>query len=283
MLSTYCLPEMLHYRLFQHPSSDQWITFVHGAGGSGNIWYKQIKDFKERFNVLVLDLRGHGESAKSDQPAFPTYTFKMIGNDVMELLNYLKIKRSHFIGISLGTIIIREIEHRFPHRISSLIMGGAVMKINPKGQFLMKVGNLLKSVIPFMWLYKLFAYVILPRRNHKKSRSIFIREAKKLDQFEFRRWFSLVAEVNPLLKQFRSADSKSPIFYIMGAQDHMFLPSVKKMVSNHQNSSLTIVSNCGHVVNIEKAETFNKQVIKFIDSKTALRFSSTDSVVQNLN
>jgi pimeloyl-ACP methyl ester carboxylesterase len=36
--------------------------FVHGAGGSSSIWFKQIRDFQKQYNVLLLDLRGHGES-----------------------------------------------------------------------------------------------------------------------------------------------------------------------------------------------------------------------------
>jgi pimeloyl-ACP methyl ester carboxylesterase len=36
--------------------------FVHGAGGSSSIWFKQIRDFKKQYNVLLLDLHGHGDS-----------------------------------------------------------------------------------------------------------------------------------------------------------------------------------------------------------------------------
>ena len=37
---------------------------MHGAGGSSSIWYKQLRAFKENFNVLLIDLRGHGKSKK---------------------------------------------------------------------------------------------------------------------------------------------------------------------------------------------------------------------------
>ncbi|MBT8188734.1 MAG: alpha/beta hydrolase, partial [Croceitalea sp.] len=53
---------MLHYTKYVHKSSQEWVTFVHGAGGSSTIWYKQLRDFKKHFNVLLLDLRGHGNS-----------------------------------------------------------------------------------------------------------------------------------------------------------------------------------------------------------------------------
>jgi pimeloyl-ACP methyl ester carboxylesterase len=46
----------------KNSSNTQWVTFVHGAGGSSSIWFKQIRDFQKHYNVLLLDLRGHGKS-----------------------------------------------------------------------------------------------------------------------------------------------------------------------------------------------------------------------------
>jgi len=77
------------------------VTFVHGAGGSSSIWFKQVRAFKKQFNVLILDLRGHGDSKPSLKDTFnPKYTFDSITDDIVEVLAYLKIKKSHFIGIS---------------------------------------------------------------------------------------------------------------------------------------------------------------------------------------
>ena len=36
------------------------------------------------------------------------YTFELITKDIAEVVNYLSIKKSHFVGVSLGTIIIRD-------------------------------------------------------------------------------------------------------------------------------------------------------------------------------
>ena len=48
-----------------------------------------------------------------------------------------------------------------------------------------------------MWLYRLFAFIIMPRQHHQESRNLFVREARKLCQKEFKRWFRLATEVNP--------------------------------------------------------------------------------------
>jgi len=258
---------LLNYYSYAHKTSLEWVTFVHGAGGSSSIWFKQVRDFRKHFNVLILDLRGHGDSKPTLKDTFnPKYTFDSITADIVEVIDHLKIEKSHFVGISLGTILIRNLAEKKPDLVTSMIMGGAIIKMNFRSQVLMKVGNIFKSVVPYMMLYKLFAFIIMPKKNHKKSRLLFVNEAKKLYQKEFLRWFKLTSEINPLLRLFRSKDIKIPTLYVMGAEDHLFLPSIKSIVSKHVTSSLFVIDNCGHVVNVEQPETFNNQTIRFITS-----------------
>jgi len=257
---------LLHHKTYTHPDSDQWVTFIHGAGGSSAIWYKQIKDFKQHFNVLLIDLRGHGNSKTIKLPQLKKYTFRAITKEVVDVLDHLKISSSHFVGISLGTIIIRELAEMRPKIVSSMILGGAIMKMNFRSQILMNLGFMLRSIVPYILLYKLFAFIIMPKDAHKESRNLFVREAKKLYQKEFIRWFGLTKSINPILRLFRAKDPLIPSLYIMGDQDYMFLPPVQHIVKQHKFTSLTIFEDCGHVVNVDKPRLFNKTVIEWINT-----------------
>jgi len=258
---------LLNYTTYIHPKSTQWVTFVHGAGGSSSIWHKQLRSFKAEYNVLVLDLRGHGKSKIATKKAvISNYTFDLITADIVQVIDFLKIEKSHFIGISLGTILIRDLAEKHPNRVKSMVLAGAIMKLNLRSQLLIKLGVIFKSVIPYMLLYKFFAFIIMPRKNHKQSRKLFVNEAKKLDQKEFIRWFNLTAEINPLLRIFRENDIKIPTFYIMGEEDHLFLPSIQKLAKKHLLSQIFVVANCGHVVNIEQPRIFNTKSIQFLES-----------------
>jgi pimeloyl-ACP methyl ester carboxylesterase len=253
-----------------HHSNADWVTFVHGAGGSSTIWYKQIREFAKHYNVLLLDLRGHGNS-KTDKKNIwgRKYTFKSIANDIVEVLNHLNIKSSHFIGISLGSIIIRQLAEMQPQCVRSMILGGAILKVNFRSQILMILGKIFMYVMPYLLLYKLFAFIIMPKKNHQQSRLLFAKEAKKLYQKEFIKWFKLTAEINPLLRLFRQVELNIPTLYVMGEEDYMFLPAVRKVVSDHYKSSrLEVIPACGHVVNVEKPEIFNTLVLSYLGSKS---------------
>ena len=83
---------MLHYTLYPHKTSQEWVTFVHGAGGSSSIWYKQIRAYTKHYNVLMLDLRGHGNSKPKLKQAFKErYTFEVIVADIIEVLSLIHI------------------------------------------------------------------------------------------------------------------------------------------------------------------------------------------------
>ena len=82
-------PLLLNYYTYLHTSSKNWVTFVHGAGGSSSIWFKQVRAFKKQFNVLILDLRGHGDSKPSLKDTFnPKYTFDAITDDIPDADGY---------------------------------------------------------------------------------------------------------------------------------------------------------------------------------------------------
>ncbi len=257
---------MLYHKIYaSNVNSAPWVTFIHGAGGSSAIWYKQIKFFIPFFNVLVVDLRGHGKSPKGNNDS--NYSFFEITSEVVQVLRHNNIEKSHFIGISLGTIIIREIIEVAPQIVDKVVLGGAILRFNMRGKILMKLGNWFKSILPYMILYKLFAYVILPRDSHKEARSLFVNEAKKLAQKEFVRWYKLTAGVNKILKFHRDVPISRPALFIMGSEDYMFLEPIRQIVKKHENAVLEIINNCGHVVNVEQPDVFNRLVLNYLRSE----------------
>jgi len=258
---------MLYYKTYTRNEEDPWVVFIHGAGGSSSIWYKQLRAFKDEFNVLLVDLRGHGRSQDFiEKHITEDYTFEDIARDVVEVLDEVKIEKANFVGISLGSIVCRTIGEIDPSRVESMVLGGAVVRFSFRHKFFVALGHATKRIVPFIFLYKLFAWIIMPRRNHTESRLLFVREAKRLARKEFLRWWKLTHDVNPLLRYFKEKELPIPTLYVMGAEDHMFLGPVKKLVRDHTFSRLQVVESCGHVVNVEQPESFNRISIDFLQN-----------------
>jgi len=258
---------MLHVKRIEHSESQEWVVFIHGAGGSSSIWYKQIKSFSERFNVLLIDLRGHGKS--KNHQTDKKYSFEMLANDVLLTIEKESILSAHFVGVSLGTIIIQQIAQTKPAVVKSMIYSGAVTRLNIKSRFLLRLSRIMQPFIPYMSLYGLFARIIMPKKKHKSARSLFINEAKKVMTKEFNRWFKLTTRLTSYLGKLDYGQTRVPTLYIMGREDYLFLPPVIEIVKINKSAELKVIENCGHVVNVERPQMFNKYSINFIYKNTS--------------
>jgi pimeloyl-ACP methyl ester carboxylesterase len=258
----------LYYKAYHSSAQAPWVTLIHGVGGSSIVWYKQIREFSKHFNVLVVDLRGHGKSRDLFAAYMGReYTFEDISMDVIDVLDHLEIKKSHFIGVSLGTILIRVIAELDPSRVESMTLAGAITRLNIRSRFLVTVAKVFKPVIPFMWLYRLFARILMPNKKHKESRYLFIKEARKIYRREISRWFKLLRNVNPLLQYHTEQNPAIPTLYLMGEEDHLFLQPVRELVKHNNMASLITIKNSGHVCNVDQPAAFNEHAIHFISQK----------------
>ena len=255
---------MIYHRRFNHQKSNIWVVFVHGAGGSNGIWFRQLKEFKKHFNVLLVDLRGHGKSKPENPEQDTDYSFDDIALDVIQIMDYLAVEKAHLVGISLGCIVIRAIDKLAPGRAESIVLGGAIIQFNKKLKVLISLAKILTSILPYMWLYKLNAFILMPYRRHRNSRNIFIKEAIKLGEKEFGQWMKMSGDIKTNLNEFILSEPSVPVLYLMGDSDHMFLPMVTDLVKTQVNSELEIIRNSGHCCNLDQAILFNEIAIHFI-------------------
>lgn len=255
---------MIYHKKFEHSESHTWVVFVHGAGGSNVVWYRQLRDFKKHFNVLLIDLRGHGKSKMTNLTAAEQYRFDEIAVDVIDIMDHLHIEKAHFVGISLGCIVIRAIDKLAPGRAESIILGGAVIQFNKKINVLVNTARLLNSILPYMWLYKLNALILMPSKSSAPARKLFIQEAIKLGKAEFSKWLRMSHEIKSQLNDFLHREASVPVLYLMGDRDHMFLPMVMDLVRKQFNSTLKVIRNSGHCCNLEQPDVFNRMSIHFI-------------------
>jgi pimeloyl-ACP methyl ester carboxylesterase len=76
----------------------------------------------KHYHVIAIDNRGHGASGKPHE--IDKYGIEMV-DDVVRLLNHLKIQKAHIIGYSMGGFIAGSLVAMHPDRVLSATMGGA--------------------------------------------------------------------------------------------------------------------------------------------------------------
>jgi pimeloyl-ACP methyl ester carboxylesterase len=104
-----------------NPKGKDTIVLLHGGLGSSVDWRYQIPVLTGKHRVVVVDSRGQGRSTRAGQPI----TYDLMMNDVLAVMDHLKIRTAAFAGWSDGGIIALDIAIKHPDRITKLFTYGA--------------------------------------------------------------------------------------------------------------------------------------------------------------
>jgi pimeloyl-ACP methyl ester carboxylesterase len=148
-----------------------------------------------------------------------------------------------------------------------MVFAGPIVALNTKLRILAKTGLTLAKFIGFQNFYAVTAKLTLPRKNHKKSREIFVRESKFISDFEYKKWTAMYGKTldDTLLKLFHHNPNVS-LYMLVGAQDHLFIQPAMAYAKRFANVSIEIIERCGHLVSLEKADIFNQKCLSFLES-----------------
>lgn len=97
------------------------IIWVHGLGSQRGSWHYQIANFKKDYRVVTIDLLGHGVN-RTDKPI----TLTTMAADVIDILNELGIQSAHFVGHSLGGVVVQEILESYPGYVTSTVLANTM-------------------------------------------------------------------------------------------------------------------------------------------------------------
>ena len=250
----------MNYKIYNN-NSKEWVLLIHGLGGSINTWKYQIKDFHD-YNVVAVDLEGHGGSPFLKEG----HLLSRSAAEINEVLENEGIDKVHVVSLSLGTLVAMEFMNSYTEKVKSIVLAGFVLNMNFGFKTLLAFVEGFKYIVPKRYFYPMFAKIMMPFKNHKKSRDIFIRESFKMKSVAFRMWLSELYRTQFKLKEYIRTikENDLPVFLISGKEDYFFVNSVRRTHKKMGISSLYFIEKCGHVCSIEKYDVFNDLVLKFL-------------------
>ncbi|PCR90571.1 alpha/beta fold hydrolase [Natrinema ejinorense] len=104
------------------------LVFVHGGWMDGTAWEPQVEHFADDYRVVTPDVRGHGETGRTEPGQ---YSIGLFTDDLEALCSELAIDRPILCGLSLGSMVVQEYLDRHPDGAAGAILGGAVRSMPP--------------------------------------------------------------------------------------------------------------------------------------------------------
>lgn len=236
----------------------EWVLFLHAAFADHNMFREQVEYFGDKYNILTIDIIGHGQS---------TDTKKGDGVDKMsawinDILCAEKIEKVHIAGISLGAVLAQDFANRYPNAVKSLACFGGY-DINNFDEKMQKkngakqMAMMLKAVFSIKWFAKankkISAYTPQAQETFYEMN---IRFPKKS--------FLYLASLSNMVNKYQTKHRNYPLLIGCGEQDiPMELLAVKKWKEDEPDAEIVIFENAGHCVNMDAPEEFHRVMERF--------------------
>ena len=233
------------------------IIFLHGSGLSHIVWSLTEQFFSNKnFNVLSLDLPGHGNS---EGPCLDS--IEKIAEWLELVFNKLKLNDLNLVGHSQGCLEILEYAYKYNKRLKKLVFvgGSNKMPVHPDLIELAQNGDSDAVKLMMKWGYEGSKRFIGGNPLEKIIQSS--RDISKILAVDLR------ACNNYLNGHKATKNINIPSLMIFGEMDKMIkLEEGKKFSSLLKNSTTHVINGCGHMIMIENAFEMREKILKFLNS-----------------
>ena len=238
---------------------DTPIVFIHGVGLNHTIWKPQIDAFNN--TVIAYDILGHGKTPLNKD----NISFDDFSNQLINLIDELKIKKIHLVGFSIGSLIARNFASKFNERLESLTLLCSIFQRNQEQQQIVKDRFELakkSNTLSKQALKRWFTDDYLENNPNTYEKISLILEENNMENFLKVYQLFVNHEDN---EKFENINTKTLV--MTGEGDIGSTPEMSKNLSNIiNNSEVKIISKGKHLCSIECADDVNMAIKKHIQN-----------------
>ena len=247
------------------------IVFVHEFAADHRSWETQMRHFGQRYRCITYSARGYPPSDIPERPA--SYSQNRATDDIAAVMDHLKIDKAHVVGLSMGGFASLHFGFRHPTRARSLVVAGVGYgaEKDQQAKFKGEVQVVAKSLLSEGMEAFAAKYAYGPTRvqfENKDPRG-FAQFKKELGEH------SALGSANTqigcqgerpslydLVDQMRAMTV--PTLVLTGDEDWPCLAPSMMMKREIPSAALAVMPNCGHTINLEDPDMFNRIVGEFI-------------------
>jgi pimeloyl-ACP methyl ester carboxylesterase len=228
------------------------LVFIHGAGGSSELWVSQVEALKDRANTIAVDLPGHGRSDGPGRTEVGGYA-----RAAADFIEAVEAPRPVPVGLSMGGAITQSLLLDYPGRFPAgvLVSTGARLRVLP--QIFETIENNFAGFIEMMGKFsaspKTPPEVLKPLLDDTAQcePEVILGDFRACDVFD-------VIE--------RLEEIETPVLVLSGQDDMLTPPKYGDFLEQKIKGSKRVhVMDCGHLMPVEKPQELNKALVEFLD------------------
>ena len=246
-----------------HAGRGDLVICLHGIGGNRRNWHDNFAALAPHFQIAAWDARGYGDSEDYDGPL----DSDDFAHDLARVLDHFGARRAHVMGLSMGGRIAMEFARLYPDRLLSLTFcatnsGFDMFTDAERAAFVAsRKAPLLAGLTPRDIAWDVARSLISPEStvaalDHLVDSMARLHAASYIKAIE-----ALVA-----LPPCRSlGEIAVPVHVICGERDPLTTPEQSRaLAADIAHARLTFIPKAGHLVNLERADDFNRAALEFL-------------------
>ena len=239
------------------------LLIIHGLFGSSDNWRTLGRQFAEKYEVFLIDLRNHGKS-----PHSPEMNYDLMATDIMELINAEVINHPILIGHSMGGKAALMFDKKYPNFLKKLVVADIGLKSYP-----MHHDQILKG------LNSINLNTINSRLEAQKTLKKHIKEIgvqqfllknlywREKGQLEWRMNLKVIEKnIFKILEKIQIEKSFTSALFIRGElSNYIIEDDFNEILKIFPNGKIQTIDKVGHWLHAENPVEFFKLVTEFID------------------
>jgi pimeloyl-ACP methyl ester carboxylesterase len=241
----------------------QPILFIHGLGSSARDWEIQVDFFSRNYQVVTIDVRGHG---RSDKPAGP-YSIALFARDVTKLINALGIIPVHIVGISMGGMIAFQLAVSEPELIKSLVI------VNAAPEFVIRTMKerlqafqrlLIVQLISMRKMGEVLSKRLFPKQEQEELRELLI---ERWAQNDPKAYMASMKAILGWSVADQLSEIKCPVLVIASDEDYTPIALKESYVARIPNGEMKVIKDSRHATPVDQPDKFNQTVMAFLSKQ----------------
>ena len=244
------------------PEGAPWVTMSNSLATTHRMWDAQMAGFTKQYRVLRYDKRGHGETDVAPGP----YSFELLADDVLGLLDALRISRTHFVGLSMGGMTGMTMALRKPSVLRSLVLCDTTSK-DPLGDPALwqqridtvKAAGSMEALVESTVARFLTPTTVTTRPELADAVRAMVRSTP------IGGYIACCQAIAKLALTERLPEISIPTMVVVGADDPATTVEMARTINRGiAGSELVILKDAAHLSNLEQPDAFNEAVLGFL-------------------
>ena len=229
------------------------LVFVHGAGGNHLLWNYQRKFFEHSYNVIAIDLPGHGEAGDEGEVSVGAYA-----GHLLHLVRALPGEAFCLSGHSMGGAISQEFALLYPQYVEALVLVATGARLRVLPEILEGIQERFEETVNSMCGYAF---------SKKASSNMIQKGIETLLQARPTTLHGDFAACDRFDVMDRVGTIRVPTLVVCGGDDVLTPPKYAQFLAEKiQGARLEIIGGAGHMVMLEKPDEFNSRIKEFLQT-----------------